>query len=70
MQSHKEEYIASSGGEGEEEEDVEGWGASRKDYYNADTIQTEEDAQMEEQEARHIQQKRLKNMTDADFGMQ
>lgn len=65
---HREEDVASSGAEDQAEEDVEGWGTSRKDYYNADAIQTEEDARMEEQEARIIQQKRLKKMTDADFG--
>ncbi|TVY34233.1 Uncharacterized protein LOCC1_G008623, partial [Lachnellula occidentalis] len=52
--------------EGEEEE--EGWGTSRKDYYNADEIQTEADALDEEAEAKRIQQRKLQKMTDADFG--
>ena len=51
-----------------EDEDIGGWGSSRKDYYNADTIQTEADALEEEAEARRLQQKRLQKMTEADFG--
>ncbi|KEF51696.1 uncharacterized protein A1O9_12331 [Exophiala aquamarina CBS 119918] len=44
------------------------WGASRGDYYNTDVIETEADALEEEAEARRLQQKQLKSMTDADFG--
>lgn len=54
--------------EAQEDEEEETWGASRKDYYNADTILTEAEAQAEETEARRIQQKRLQKLTDADFG--
>ncbi|KAH6860662.1 Sas10 C-terminal domain-containing protein [Alternaria rosae] len=52
----------------EEDEDVGGWGASKKDYYNADAIETEQDALDEEAEARRIQKKQLQSMTEADFG--
>ncbi|KAF2131760.1 hypothetical protein P153DRAFT_286018 [Dothidotthia symphoricarpi CBS 119687] len=52
----------------DEDEDVGGWGASRKDYYNADAIETEQDALDEETEARRIQKKQLQAMTEADFG--
>jgi U3 small nucleolar RNA-associated protein 3 len=52
----------------EEDEEVEGWGASKKDYYNADAIETEQDALDEEAEARRIQKKQLQAMTEADFG--
>lgn len=52
----------------EEDEDTGGWGTSRKDYYNADPIQTEADALEEEAEARRLQQKQLQGMTEADFG--
>ena len=52
----------------QEEENLSGWGPSRKDYYNADTIQTEADALEEEAEARRLQQKQLEGMTEADFG--
>jgi U3 small nucleolar RNA-associated protein 3 len=45
-----------------------GWGASKKDYYNADAIETEQDALDEEAEARRIQKKQLQAMTEADFG--
>ena len=51
-----------------EDEDIGGWGTSRKDYYNADTIETEADALEEEAEARRLQQKQLQGMTEADFG--
>ena len=52
----------------EEDEDISGWGNSRRDYYNADTITTEADALEEEAEARRLQQKQLQGMTEADFG--
>ena len=52
----------------EENEDISGWGPSRRDYYNADTITTEADALEEEAEARRLQQKQLQDMTEADFG--
>ena len=51
-----------------EDEDIGGWGTSRKDYYNADPIETEADALEEEAEARRLQQKQLQGMTEADFG--
>ncbi|KAF2460909.1 Sas10 C-terminal domain-containing protein [Lineolata rhizophorae] len=47
--------------------DVEGWGPSKQDYYDADKIETQEDALMEEAEARRLQQKRLQALTEADF---
>ena len=52
----------------EDDEDAHGWGTSRKDYYNADVIETEADALEEEAEARRLQQKQLQGMTEADFG--
>lgn len=52
-----------------EDEDAEGWGTSRKDYYDADVIETEADALEEEAEARRLQQKQLQDMTEADFGL-
>lgn len=52
----------------EEDEDLGGWGPSKKDYYNADAIETEQDALDEEAEARRIQKKQLQAMTEADFG--
>lgn len=44
------------------------WGASKGDYYNTDVIETEADALEEEAEAKRLQQKQLRSMTDADFG--
>ncbi|CZR65465.1 related to SAS10 protein, involved in silencing [Phialocephala subalpina] len=52
----------------EQDEDDEGWGTSKKDYYNNDQIETEADALEEEAEAKRLQQKKLQKMSDADFG--
>ncbi|EHY54224.1 something about silencing protein 10 [Exophiala dermatitidis] len=57
-----------AGEEDEEDEDDINWGTSKADYYNADVIETEADALEEEAEARRLQQKQLKSMTEADFG--
>jgi U3 small nucleolar RNA-associated protein 3 len=51
-----------------EVEDVVGWGSSKRDYYNADVIETEADAMEEEAEAKRLQQKKLQKMSEADFG--
>ncbi|PGH07735.1 hypothetical protein AJ79_06212 [Helicocarpus griseus UAMH5409] len=59
------------GEEGErrnEKEGMTGWGSSKKDYYDADVIETEADALEEEAEAKKIQQQRLQAMNEADFG--
>lgn len=65
------------GGDEEDEEDADlepgardpsWWGASRKEYYNADAITTEAEALEEEAEARRIQQKRLARLEERDFG--
>ncbi|MCJ1478629.1 hypothetical protein MMC13_007310 [Lambiella insularis] len=52
----------------EVDEDTGGWGSSKKDYYNADVIETEADALEEEEEAIRLQKKQLQGMTEADFG--
>ncbi|KAI9646512.1 something about silencing protein 10 [Ciborinia camelliae] len=52
----------------EEDEDAEGWGSSKRDYYDADNIETEADALEEEAEAKRLQQKKLQKMSEADFG--
>lgn len=51
----------------EEDLDTRGWGPNKKDYYNADAIETEQDALDEEAEARRIQQRQRKALTEADF---
>lgn len=54
----------------EAEEPGEGladWGPSKRDYYDADVIETEQDALDEEAEALRIQQKQLQAMSEADF---
>ena len=53
----------------DEEAILNDWGTSRKDYYDADPIETEADALAEEAEARRLQQKSLKDLTEADFGL-
>lgn len=45
-----------------------GWGPSKKDYYNADAIETEQDALDEEAEARRLQKKQLQAMSEAAYG--
>lgn len=52
---------------GEEEGDEGYWGDSRKEYYNADQIETEADALEEEAEAKRLQKKKLADMNEADF---
>ncbi|TGJ82664.1 hypothetical protein E0Z10_g6098 [Xylaria hypoxylon] len=52
----------------DEEEDNDGyWGSSRKDYYDADQIETTVDAEEEEKEALRLQKKKLAKMSEADF---
>ena len=52
----------------EPDEFTESWGPAKQDYYNADVIETEQDALEEEAEAMRLQQKHLKNMAEADYG--
>lgn len=52
---------------GEEGEEEGWWGASKKEYYNADNIETEADALEEETEAKRMQQKKLAKMAEEDF---
>ncbi|KAI0180854.1 Sas10 C-terminal domain-containing protein [Hypoxylon sp. FL1284] len=54
--------------EGDEEEGDSGWwGSSRKEYYDADNLETEADAMEEEQEARRLQKRKLAKMSESDF---
>ncbi|KAL4790250.1 Sas10 C-terminal domain-containing protein [Aspergillus venezuelensis] len=52
----------------DEEEGLAAWGSSRKDFYNADQIETEADALEEEEEAKRLQQKHLQEINEEDFG--
>jgi U3 small nucleolar RNA-associated protein 3 len=52
---------------GDEEEDGGWWGSSKQDYYNADKLETEADAEEEEAEAKRLQKKKLSKMTEEDF---
>lgn len=51
----------------EEEHDDGYWGSSRKDYYDADQIETTVDAEEEEKEALRLQKKKLAKMSEVDF---
>lgn len=51
-----------------EEEGIAAWGSSRKDFYNADQIETEADAFEEEEEAKRLQQKHLQEIDEGDYG--
>jgi U3 small nucleolar RNA-associated protein 3 len=51
-------------------EDTGGWGNAKEDYYNADDIETEQDALEEEQEALRIQKRQLANLSTADYGFE
>ncbi|TLS23832.1 hypothetical protein PpBr36_08787 [Pyricularia pennisetigena] len=54
--------------EDEDEEDDQGyWGSNKKEYYEADALETEADALAEEAEAKKLQQKKLARMSEADF---
>ena len=53
--------------EPEDEGDENWWGSSRKEYYDADNIETEADALEEEAEAKRLQKKKLAKMTEEDF---
>ena len=55
-------------GDSEDDVDLSGWGESKRDYYDADLIETEADALEEEKEALRLQRKQLKNMSVADYG--
>lgn len=51
-----------------DEEEMGGWGSTKQDYYDADVIETEQDALDEEAEALRIQKKQLQAMSAADYG--
>lgn len=53
----------------EDDDDIGGWGTTKKDYYNADPIETEADALEEEDEVRRLQRKQLERLTEEDFGL-
>ncbi|KAL6821088.1 Sas10 C-terminal domain-containing protein [Trichoderma sp. SZMC 28015] len=64
---HDESEDEENGAEGEDGEEEGWWGASKKEYYNADNIETEADALEEETEAKRLQQKKLSKMAEEDF---
>ncbi|KAJ6257329.1 hypothetical protein Dda_8218 [Drechslerella dactyloides] len=57
------------GSEDESQDEYADWGKSRKNYYDGNDIDNDEDAAMEEAEARRIQQRQLRSMTAKDFGI-
>ncbi|KAL2818280.1 Sas10 C-terminal domain-containing protein [Aspergillus granulosus] len=64
----KKKRSGSPGSDDEDEEGIAAWGSSRKDFYNADQIETEADALEEEEEAKRLQQKHLQEINEEDFG--
>jgi U3 small nucleolar RNA-associated protein 3 len=60
--------ITQDDAEDEQEDEMGAWGESKQDYYNADVIETEQDALDEEKEALRLQKKQLQAMSAADFG--
>lgn len=52
-----------------DDDDIGGWGTTKKDYYNADLIETEADALEEENEVRRLQRKQLERLTEEDLGL-
>ena len=54
--------------ESEEESEEEGWGPHRRNYYDTDKIETEQDALDEDAEALRIQRRHLQGLDEADFG--
>ncbi|KAJ0413915.1 Sas10 C-terminal domain-containing protein [Aspergillus carlsbadensis] len=67
FQSKKKRGTSPGSGD-EDEEGIAAWGSSRKDFYNADQIETEADALEEEEEAKRLQQKHLQEINEEDFG--
>ncbi|RCI15989.1 hypothetical protein L249_2992 [Ophiocordyceps polyrhachis-furcata BCC 54312] len=51
----------------EEDSDAGWWGSSKQAYYDADKIETENDALEEEVEAKRLQKKKLSKMREEDF---
>ncbi|RKF61319.1 Uncharacterized protein C3B8.09 [Erysiphe neolycopersici] len=47
--------------------EMEGWDASKQEYYNYDRIETEAEALEEEAEAKRLQQKKLSKMSELDY---
>ncbi|KAL3473322.1 Sas10 C-terminal domain-containing protein [Aspergillus californicus] len=66
--SKKKRSGSAASDESEEEEGIAGWGSSKRDFYNADQIETEADALEEEEEAKRLQQKHLQEIDEGDFG--
>jgi U3 small nucleolar RNA-associated protein 3 len=59
--------LGHEGQDDEEGDDKQWWGSSKKDYYNADKVVTEEDAKEEEAEAKRLQKEKLSKMAEEDF---
>lgn len=56
------------GAESDGDEGIAAWGSKKRDFYNADQIETEADAMEEEEEAKKLQRKHLQAMNEQDFG--
>lgn len=54
-------------GQNAENDEDEGWGGSRSNYYGADDVEDEEEAKQEQEEAIRLQKKQLGALKDSDF---
>jgi U3 small nucleolar RNA-associated protein 3 len=55
--------------QGDDDDGIGEWGTTKRDYYDADAIETEADALEEENEVRRLQRKQLERLTEEDFGL-
>ncbi|KAF3940979.1 hypothetical protein ABW19_dt0208410 [Dactylella cylindrospora] len=55
--------------DGGEQDEYADWGKSKSAYYDANDLDNDEDAAMEEAEARRLQRKQLQSMSAKDFGV-
>jgi U3 small nucleolar RNA-associated protein 3 len=53
----------------DDDNEIDGWGSTKKEYYGADQLETEQAALDEEAEAKRIQAQNLEDMNDADYGL-
>lgn len=58
--------------EGGDDEDMPNasWGTRKSSYYSGNKIQNDEDAELEEEEARQLQSKMMKQLDTNDFGLE
>lgn len=63
------EEVEQEEGEGEEDLASSSWGRKKSSYYSGNRIENEEDAELEEEEAKLLQSKLMKQLDTNDFGL-